>query len=116
MKAFIKQCLITFSLIIIAVYLVFGFINWCWNDFNFAMQVLVTTVVIYLGRFVSDKFKSSYHIFEILVEFAMVLTVVLTFGWIFKWYQLSYAWIIVLIVVMVYTASYILDIARTKKT
>jgi len=115
MKEFIKKCLTNFSLIVITVFFVFSVKCGEWSQFIFVSQILLLTVTIFIGQILTNKFTSPYHFLETGLELIMVLSLALTYGWFFKWYQLQEIWIMFVIVIPVYIISYILDIARTKK-
>lgn len=115
MKNFFRDLLINFAIVVIVATIVPAIFNGSWDLSLFILQLLLMIVVVRLGQLLTNLFTSKYRILEIGLEFLMVIAVVLSFGWLFKWYDLSYIWMMPLMVVIGYVFAYILDIARTKK-
>ncbi len=115
MKNFFKNLLINFAIVVIVANFVPAIFNGSWGSSLFILQLLLMMLVVRLGQLLTNLFTSKYRILEIGLELLMVMAVVLAFGWLFKWYTLSYIWMMPLMVVIVYIFAYLLDIARTRK-
>ncbi len=115
MKNFFKDLLINFAIVVIVANIVPSIFNGSWDSSIFILQLLLMMLVVRLGQLLTNLFTSKYRILEIGLELLMVMAVVLAFGWLFKWYDLSYIWMMPLMVVIGYIFAYILDIARTRK-
>lgn len=115
MKHLIRKCLITSSLIFIIVFLARGLKTNEWSYFKFMIQVLSTTFVIHIAQTLSNKFQAYYPIVEMAVEFALFLSIVLVFGWVYNWYHLPNIFSICIYVLLVYVCAYLLDMVRVKK-
>lgn len=115
MKEFIKKLLTNFGMVLIMAFLVPAWVNHNWQPFIAVMQIFLVVLVIHLGQLLTNRFSSQYRFLELGLEFIMVLTVVLVFGWLFNWYTLEVIWIMPAMVVPVYIGAYILDITRTRR-
>jgi len=71
--------------------------------------------VIRLLLLLTNKFNSHYPILEYLLELGMVLIVVLGFGWLFQWYDLTELWIMIASISAVYIAVYLVGIGEIKR-
>ncbi len=115
MRNKIKNILASHSLIILLSAVYFGIYN---NNFDFARfeyQILLTSIIMFLGFELSKKIESKYRIVEMLIEFLVGTLITLTFGHFFKWYEFPRVENILLIIVVVYIIFCFLDIVTTRK-
>lgn len=115
MKNFFKRCAITYPWVVASSIIVPSFMNKSWDILAFCGQLLVSVVIIFLLQLLTNRFISKSFLLELAVEFTMVTVVVYVFGWIWKWYTLSSAWMMVVIILPVYILAYLVGITRTKK-
>jgi hypothetical protein len=115
MKNKIKDILSIFSLILIFAFFQGSYQDDSWRSFNFIVQILILTIIIFCGQYFTKKFESPYRILELGLEFLMVAVVVLVYGQILRWYQFPDVLPLLWIIVLVYIISYFLDIVKTKK-
>ncbi len=115
MKNFIKQCLLIFSLIIIVAFLVPAIVSNKWDDFIVILEFLLITVIARSGLLLINQYLNVHRFLEIGLELLMLLTVVFSFGWIFKWYTLEYIWIIPAMVIPAYLVGNVLDIIKMRQ-
>ena len=112
MKKFMQDLLVNFALVVLGSHLFF------YDNVPrlvFILQLLAATVVIRLLLLLTNKFNSHYPILEYLLELGMVLIVVLGFGWLFQWYDLTELWIMIASISAVYIAVYLVGIGEIKR-
>lgn len=115
MKKFMQGLLINYALIVFCAHIIYSIICAEWLFSRFILELFLTTVVIRVLLLLTNQFSSRYLILEYLLEFGMVLTVVLGFGWLFGWYTLEYMWGIILTVAVVYAAVYAVGLGRIRR-
>lgn len=115
MKKFMQDLLVNFALVVLGAHVISSIIFNNWPHSEYIVQLLLTTAVIRLLLLLTNQFSSRYPILEYMLDFGMVLTVVLGFGWLFGWYSLEYLWAIVLIVAIVYAAVYAVGMGRIRR-
>jgi len=115
MKEFIKKWLMIFGLAYFSATIIPAIVNSSWENAIFSIQLLFTLLVICLMQLFTEKIPLKAPLFKYLIDLAMTLAVVLFFGWIWEWYELSYVWIIFAMVIPVYVAGYFLDIIKVRK-
>lgn len=115
MKTFIKDWLVNFALIVLSVDGVFFIVNRSWENISFNVELLFVTLLIRLLLILTGKFTSRYPILEYLLEFGTVTTVVLGIGWLLGWYNIDHMWLIIVIIAIVYTTGYVLDLTNANR-
>lgn len=115
MKRFIKDWLVNFALIVLSVDGVFFIVNRSWGNISFNVELLFVTLLIRLLLILTGKFTSRYPILEYLLEFGTVTTVVLGIGWLLGWYNIDHMWLIIVIIAIVYTTGYVLNLTKANR-
>lgn len=115
MKNFIKKCFITYPWVVAFSILIPSFVNKDWNTIVFFAQLLIAVVIIFVLQLLTHRFVSEFFLLEMVIEFLMIMAVIYILGWIWNWYTIEFAWMMVAIVLPVYVLAYIVGITRTKK-
>jgi len=115
MKIFIKKWLMLFGLVSISVTIIPAIVNSYWEGAIFTFQLLFTLLVICLLQLLTEKISLKIPLLKYLIDLVMTLLVVLSFGWIWKWYVPLYAWMMFAMVIPVYVIGYFLDIVKINK-
>lgn len=115
MKKFIQVLLTNYALAVMGIYIINSLVTGVWATTLYLYELFFVILVIRLLVLLTNKFQLRYPVLEYLLELGMVLTVVLGFGWLFKWYDSSYLWMMIATIVTVYIAVYAVGIGRTKR-
>lgn len=115
MKEFIKKWLMIFGLVSISTTIIPAIVNNYWEAAIFTCQLLFTLLVICLLQLLTGKISLKTLLLKYLIDLVMTLLVVLLFGWIWKWYDPSYVWMMFAMVIPVYAVGYFLDIVKVNK-
>ncbi len=115
MKNRVKNMLSVFALIVLFSLFQGYVVSNNWELFGYVFELFITTALVFIGQYFTDKFDSPYRIIELGLEFLMVTVVVLACGHYFGWYRFPNVGSVIWIIVVVYVISYFLDIAKTKK-
>jgi hypothetical protein len=115
MKNLIKKSLVLASLIILAAYTVSSIISKDWCNTAFTWQLFLLALILSSLQILTNLFKSDYYLLELFVEYIMVVLVVGSFGFLFKWFNFLHLWLVFVYVTPVYIAAYFLDIVRRKQ-
>lgn len=78
-------------------------------------QALSVNAVIHLGLLITHKFESSYAALEFVLDICCVTAAAVSFGALFDWYGSTPLWLLVLMAVMIYFISVLLNLVRTHK-
>ncbi len=115
MRERIKNMLSLYALINMAAALQYSIMGDGWHHHYFAFQLFANCGLIGVGQYFTDKYESKYWALEAALEFAMVTSMTLICSFLFGWFDLPSLWILFLLIVIVYSIAYSLDITRTKK-
>lgn len=115
MKEFIKKWLMIFGMVTISTTIIPAIVNNNWEVAIFVFQLLFTLLLICLFQLLTEKISLRIPLLKYLIDLAMTLSVVLLFGWIWKWYDLSHVWMMFAMVIPVYIIGYFLDIVKVNK-
>ena len=115
MKNFVHRVLINYALVVI----VLGLVNLTAfgpSEFaSFTLELLLVLVVVWVAFMLTARIQYRWPVLEKLLELAAVLAIVLSGGWIFRWYDVSLLGYMVFIIVAVYAGVYAIGIGRAKK-
>ncbi len=115
MKNFVHRVLINYALVVI----VLGLVNLTAfgpSEFaSFTLELLLVLVTVWVAFMLTARIKYRWPVLEKLLELAAVLAIVLSGGWIFRWYDVSLLGYMVFIIVAVYAGVYAIGIGRAKK-
>ncbi len=75
-------------------------------------QLLLVNVIIHLGLLLVQKLESPYYLIEILWQFFYVLLVLIPAGYLFDWYSSTPLWIVVIMGIVMYTFSCVMNIFK----
>lgn len=115
MKKFIQDLLINYALAVIGIYIINSLATGIWATTLYLCELFFVILMVRLLMFFTNRFRSRYPVLEYLLEMGMILAVVLGFGWLFKWYDFSYLWLMIATIVTIYIAVYAVGIGRTKR-
>jgi len=115
MKEFIKKWLMLSGLVFISITVIPAIVNGYWETAIFVFQLLFTLLVICLLQLLTDKISLKIPLLRYLIDLAITLSVVLFFGWIWKWYEPSNVWMMFAMVIPVYVVVYFLNIFKVRK-
>lgn len=115
MKEFIKKWLMLFGLVSISTTVIPAIVNSYWETAIFAFQLLFALLIICLLQLIIEKISLKILPLRYLIDLIMTLSVVLLFGWLWKWYEPPYVWMMFAMVIPVYVAGYFLDIVKVNK-
>jgi hypothetical protein len=115
MKKFLQDLFVNYGLAIPIIFSIDSLTSGDWSNFDYLFQLLFVIFVIRLLILLTNKFQSRYPILEYLLELGMVLTVVLSFGLLFEWYDADYLGMMIVTIVIVYAAVYAVGIGRTRR-
>ncbi len=115
MKNFVHRVLINYALVVI----VLGLVNLTAfgpSEFaSFTLELLLVLVTVWVAFMLTARIQYRWPVLEKLLELAAVLAIVLSGGWIFRWYDVSLLGYMVFIIVAVYAGVYAIGIGRAKK-
>lgn len=114
-KNLMKKSLILSTLILLVTFTVTSIRYGSWTDTYFVWEITLTSVLVCLVQLLLDRFKSNYHIAEILLEYAVICAIAGTMGLLFGWFQPQNLWWVLIYVTPVYIIGYFLDLSRTKR-
>ena len=115
MKAFIKNWMSIFALVVISAFVIPAIFNGVWQDALFIVKLLIATLTICLLQLFTNKIPIQTPLVKYLIELVMALSSVLFFGWIWKWYTLKGIWIMFAMVIPVFIAAILLDLVSVRR-
>jgi hypothetical protein len=115
MKKFIRKWLMLFGLVSISTTIIPAIVSNYWEAAIFVFQLLFVLLVICLFQLFTEKISLKIPLLKYLIDLVMTLSVVLSFGWIWRWYVPSYTWTMFAMVIPVYVVGYFLDIFKINK-
>lgn len=113
-KAFIKQWLFIFGLVVISAFIVPSIFNGYWDNTLVIIQLLVATLTICLLNFLLDKLPIELPLLRHFVNMCTALIVIFIYGWFWKWYTVERFWIILIMVIPVYVLVVLVDAVKIK--
>ena len=81
----------------------------------YIFEIFAANIVIILGLYLRGKFEISNLIFEYFVDISYIITVLIVFGLIFKWYSAVPLWLLVVMAVVIYIFAMIFTVTKLKK-
>ena len=115
MKEFIKKWVLIFGLVSISATVIPAIVNRSWDASIFTFQLLFALLIICLLQLLTERLPLKAILYKYLIDLVMSLIIVLFFGWIWNWYEPSYAWMMPAMVVPVFIVGYFFDIVKVKK-
>lgn len=115
MKEFIKKWMLLFALVVVSAFIIPSLFNGNWVESGFIIKLLFTSLLICLLQLLTIQITVRIPLIKYLIDLVMVLSVVLFFGWIWKWYVLSNVWIIFAMVIPVFIAAIFLDMVKVRQ-
>ncbi len=115
MKKFIRKWVMLFGLAFISATIIPAIVNRNWEAAIFVFQLLFVLLVICLFQLFTDKMSLKISLLKYVIDLVMTLSVILLFGWLWKWYEPSYTWMMFAMVIPVYVVGYFLDIIKINK-
>lgn len=82
---------------------------------NTIFEVTMLSILIHLGFLVTHRFDIQYPVLEIITDISYTLVITLISGAVFRWYESTPLWVLVIMVFVVYAAGYLTDLYRTKE-
>ena len=115
MKEFIKKLLMLFGAAILFATIVPAIVSNHWDTVIFMLQLMLALLMICLLQLLTIKVPFKSIVLKYSVDIVMVLSVILFWGWIWGWYDLSYVWQMLAMVIPALGIGYYLDIIKVKK-
>ncbi len=112
MKNLIKNCFATTGLTLITLAIVASIYGGKFLFVSGVYQSFMANLIIHIGVIILQKFENKYIIIEIFVEVSYVLTILVIFGYLFGWYSSTPLWVIILMGIIVYAISSVIDIMK----
>lgn len=73
-------------------------------------QVLGTNIMVHFGLFFLNKLEVKYAVFEIFLNITLILVMLFLFGSVFHWYTSTPIWVLIIMGILIYIASIILNL------
>ena len=117
MKEFIKRWMLVFAIVVLSVFVISSMITGYWESTSFILELLMTTLVICLLQLLTDKIPVRIYLLKYLINLGMVLSTVLLFGWMWKWYTPKGVgvWVILATAIPAFIAAILLDVAIVRR-
>lgn len=116
MKEFIKRWLLVFAMVVISVFVIGAIRNRQWQNAIFILEILITTLTICILQLLTGKIPLRITVLKYLIDLAMIISTVLFFGWVWKWwYTMAGVWTLCAIVIPVFIAAIILDVVIVRR-
>lgn len=77
-------------------------------------EVLVANICFHIALLFTCKFESKYYIFDNIIDITTIIIITLLFGLRFDWFSSTPPWILVPMVIIIYTIGSILQVIRIK--
>lgn len=114
-KEFIKKWIMLFGLVSVSITVIPALISGNWEFASTFVQIMFALLVICLLQLFTDKISIRTPILKYLIDLGMTLSVVSFFGWIFKWFEPGYVWMMFVMVIPSYIVGAFLDLVKVKK-
>jgi hypothetical protein len=110
MKAFIKQWLLVFALVVLSVFCVSSIFTGYWEISIFVLQLLAATFVICLFQQLIERLPVKSYLLKYLRNFAMGLASGFGLGRLWNWYASGSALIVFASVIPAFAGAIVLDL------
>lgn len=78
-------------------------------------QVLGVNMIVHLGLVLIHKIQIKYVVLEIVLDILLITGALLTFGVLFDWFTSTPIWVLVIMGIVMYMLSLLLDLLQMKK-
>lgn len=78
-------------------------------------QVFAVNIVIHLERLLTYKIQIKYAMLETTLEIVLIVGVLFIFGTIFDWFTSTPSWIVVIMGIVMYVVSFVLNLLHMKQ-
>ena len=78
-------------------------------------EILGANIVINLGLQLMRKIESQYLFLESFLDVVYITIVLVIFGWIFHWFELTQIWTLALMAVVIYVVATFLRMGRVRE-
>ena len=82
---------------------------------NTIFEIATLSAFMHLGFTVAHRFDIQYPVLEVLTDIIYTMVITLIWGSVFYWYQSTPIWVLVLMVFVIYSVGYLIDLYRTKE-
>jgi len=79
------------------------------------LQTFAANVVIHTGFIITRKFESKYLALEVFLDITYTTTVLIAFGMIFDWFEVTPIWVLVIMAVIINLIVFFLNMARIRE-
>jgi hypothetical protein len=112
MKKLIINCLATTGLTLIILAMIASLYQAKFLCVSSVYQSFLVNIIIHLGLILVQKFESKYFIIEFIVEIGFILGLLVTFGFLFKWYSSTPLWVVILMGIVIYLLGCLVNIMK----
>ncbi len=75
-------------------------------------ECLLVNIIIQIGMIFLQKIESKYFMVEVLLQNGFILFILILAGFLFRWYNSTPIWVIVLMGIVIYFISYFINLFR----
>jgi hypothetical protein len=112
MKKLIVNCLASTSLTLITLAVIASLYQAKFLCISSVYQCFIVNIIIYVGLILVQKFESNYSLIEFMIEIGYVLGILVVSGFFFKWYSSIPLWVLILMGIVVYFLSCLINIIK----
>jgi hypothetical protein len=114
MRRTIENIMTTIGSVLILLAIFAGIFDVKYIHIGTFFEILGASTVINLGLILTQKYESRYVILEFLLDITFIITVIITFEIIFKWYSDIPVWIHIIMVVVIYIFGLLINVIRVR--
>ncbi|MCM1496109.1 MAG: hypothetical protein NC089_09975 [Bacteroides sp.] len=82
---------------------------------NTVFQVLGANIIVHLGLVLIHRIQIKYVVLETVLDVILIIGALLAFGIIFDWFTSTPIWVLVIMGIIMYMASLLLNLLQMKK-
>lgn len=79
------------------------------------LQTLGANLLVHLGLLILHRMEFQYPIVEMTVEVLVIMVTLIIFGTVFQWFTSTPVWMLILMSVMIYAVSLLLNLMNMKQ-